>query len=373
MAKRFEDAVRLGAGSRIHFRKAGPVPGLGFKGGSAAIGKNETFLNVDVLGTGLSSRAVVSRLAMDGLAAGLVSEPSSEAQAAAEALRAWSSDGQSLELTVEVSVTGRTVFRRPDTDEAITDPALIQGIKQLPQVKAALLVLKHEQERVWDEVCMEMVDMGRELVDIYRLTPPVVPADSFDAADETVFAHRVINAEDHTREHELELFLQGGSPQERVVSWLSDLTLPVGLTAQVACFGGLACIDIDLPTIDDLPKTAVKKLPHGEVKIVEKTAAQARQDYATCVLGLAFFVAANVCNLNKGIHLVLVSGFGALDPAAEAPECAYSILFPRTQLENLRVADPLRALGGCTHRVKLSADFTFAPVEPCDPADFAQD
>ncbi len=153
---------------------------------------------------------------------------------------------------------------------------------------------------------------------------------------------------------------------ELVEDWLSDLTIPADVSAQIDCRDGKVYLDLDLPEIEDLPATTTKQLKSGQVKLVDKTQKQLKQEYATCVLGLAFFIAGNIFNLNTNIDQVEISGYtqrrnrnGDIDD-----EYIYSVRFPREQFRKNPVVDPLKDFNEYENRMKLSPAFTFSKIKP---------
>ena len=153
---------------------------------------------------------------------------------------------------------------------------------------------------------------------------------------------------------------------ELVEDWLSNLTIPADVSAQIHCQSGKVYIDLDLPEIEDLPSTTTKQLKSGQVKVVNKPQKKLKEEYATCVLGLAFFIAGNTFNLNANIKEVEISGYtqrrnrgGDIDD-----DYIYSVRFPREEFRKNPVNDPLRDFNEFENRMKLSSAFTFGKIKP---------
>lgn len=151
-----------------------------------------------------------------------------------------------------------------------------------------------------------------------------------------------------------------------VEDWLSDLTIPADVSAQIDCEGGHLYLDLDLPEIEDLPQTTTKQLKSGQVKVVNKTQKQLKQEYATCVLGMAFFMAANIFDLNANILEVTASGYTQRrDRNGDmADEYIYSVRFPREQFRKTAVKDPIEDINGFENRMKLGSTFAFGKIKP---------
>lgn len=151
-----------------------------------------------------------------------------------------------------------------------------------------------------------------------------------------------------------------------VEDWLTDLTIPADVSAQIDCEGGHMYLDLDLPEIEDLPRTTTKQLKSGQVKVVNKTQKQLKQEYATCVLGMAFFMAANIFDLNANISEVTVSGYTQRrDRNGDmADEYIYSVRFLREQFRKTVVKDPIEDINGFENRMKLGTTFAFGKIKP---------
>lgn len=159
-----------------------------------------------------------------------------------------------------------------------------------------------------------------------------------------------------------------------VEDWLTDLTIPADVSAQADCIDGKVYLDLDLPEIEDLPQTTTKQLKSGQVKVVDKTKKQLKQEYATCVLGLALFMAASIFNLNLNVLEIEISGYTQRRNKAGdiSDDYIYSIRFPREQLRRLEITDPITDLCQFENRMKLSSAFTFSSIKPYEPPELCE-
>jgi hypothetical protein len=155
-----------------------------------------------------------------------------------------------------------------------------------------------------------------------------------------------------------------------VEDWLSDLTIPADVSAQIDCKDGHLYLDLDLPEIEDLPQTTTKQLKSGQVKVMNKTQKQLKQEYASCALGMAFFMAANIFDLSANIMEITVSGYTQRrDRNGDmTDEYIYSVRFPREQFRETVVKDPIEAINGFESRLKLGSTFTFRKIKPYSPS-----
>ena len=148
--------------------------------------------------------------------------------------------------------------------------------------------------------------------------------------------------------------------------WLAGITIPADIDAQFDFANGWLYLDLDLPEVEDLPATTTRQLKSGRVKVVDKSQKRLRQEYATCVLGLAFFLAACLFNVSAAIDGILVSGYTQRrnrDGDIE-DDYIYSVRFPREQFRKTAVEDPVSAFNEFENRMKLGTTFTFSEIKP---------
>ena len=152
----------------------------------------------------------------------------------------------------------------------------------------------------------------------------------------------------------------------RIEEWLLTLDLAMEMGASIECKDNVVFIDLDLPEIEHLPTTSTRRLKSGEVKIVNKTQKQLRQEYAQCVLGLAVYIAANVFNLSYTIEDVLISGYTQRrDRKGDInDDYIYSVKFTRKGMSGKKIEDPIAFFSGFENRMKLNASSSFGAIEP---------
>ena len=102
------------------------------------------------------------------------------------------------------------------------------------------------------------------------------------------------------------------------------------------------------------------------MKVVDKTQTQLKEEYAICVLGLAFFMAANIFDLNANIVEVTVSGYTQRrnKNGDMTDDYIYSARFPREQLRATTVTNPIEDINAFESRLKLGSTFSFGSINP---------
>ncbi len=452
MGVRYRKSVSLGKGARINFSKSGPSLSFGRKGASINIGKRGTYLNLGLPGTGFSTRTKIAGSSSRGShAKGARTSSAShkplspERSRALEILRAHSKGGNSARLAVDVSDMGEIIFYFADTNEQITDKAVLREVKKMPEVKAGIEQLKVRQQEIWRELQSSSEEASSEFIEIYKLTPRVIsertlsnrlarlepskyerplfpkPEPSQDEIRDALEAEARQNVTGlFGKKRKIEEYVSGqwadfseayvaawrrerwsfereqdeierlendrlqmeyeqekarlesvlGKDDEAIADlvedWLIDLTIPADVSAQTDCIDGKVYLDLDLPEIEDLPQTTTKQLKSGQVKVVNKTQKQLKQEYATCVLGLAFFLAASIFNLNLNITEVEISGYTQRrnKDGDIVDDYIYSVRFPREKFRKMEVTDPIGDIAEFENRMKLSNAFSFGRIKP---------
>ena len=127
-------------------------------------------------------------------------------------------------------------------------------------------------------------------------------------------------------------------------------------------------VDLDLPEIEDLPKTQSVQLASGKLKEKDKTQKQLKEEYVFCVLGLVVFVAANMFNISPRIESVVISGFTQRRNKAGAISDDYvvSVRFTRSEFKNAEYAEvePMGTIEKFENRLNVTSTFIMKAIEP---------
>ena len=164
--------------------------------------------------------------------------------------------------------------------------------------------------------------------------------------------------------------------EQQINSWLSTLELPVDFSLQYDYDenSGVLWVDLDLPEIEDIPTEKAVEYKSGQVKAKEKSQKELRQDYVTCVFGLAVFFASYLFCLSPHIGQQVISGYTQRrdDRTGEMTDnYIYSIVFDRDAFEKGRhkKSEPFAFCNGFRNRVNLLATSELKTIEPYTPAD----
>jgi len=96
-----------------------------------------------------------------------------------------------------------------------------------------------------------------------------------------------------------------------IEDWLSSIELPIDFDVQFEYNSDKQSLnlDVDLPEIENIPNEKATQLANGNMKILKKTQNEIKDDYVTCVFGLAVFFASHLFNISPQISEVVLSGF----------------------------------------------------------------
>jgi len=422
MAIRFRKSVRLGKNVRLNVSGSGISVTAGVPGLSVNTGSRGTYLNTSIPGTGIYSRKKIGGpLTGAGSASGaggsagaagaggaatgdtgagarsagtrgtgagsrsgssaVSQNPTSEQLQTWDATRAESEQATNdiLEIyksapevfsyqeildlyqTLSFQPYERQAFPRPEPTQAEIEAALWQHTQQ--QVRP-LLGRRQKQQEYYNANYQTYL---QNYVNQY-----LAEKAAFDNSQaEAEASYNAANWENYSlQKSALERLLTNTADmvEDCVEEWLSSISLPVDISAQIE-YDENSCtllIDLDLPEIEDLPATTVKALKSGEIRIQNKTQKQLREEYANCVFGLAVFIAAGALNAHACIKSLVISGCTQRRNRIGDPvdEYIYSVKIPRDTMEHIRVTDPRQFVLARENRLNMSQTFVFKSITP---------
>ncbi len=159
--------------------------------------------------------------------------------------------------------------------------------------------------------------------------------------------------------------------ENAVATWLESVTLTVnfGVEFEYKCNERTMILNLDLPSIDEIPKEKAVKLSSGEVKAKAKTQKELKQDYILCVFSLALFITTNIFNTSTAIQKIIVSGFSEHrddKTGSIIKDCVFSVICPRKEFETTHISlrDPQQFCLSLENRCNITASLIMKPVEP---------
>lgn len=152
--------------------------------------------------------------------------------------------------------------------------------------------------------------------------------------------------------------------------WLEDVELPVncGIQYQYNAAKQTLYIDADLPEIEDMPNEKACQLSSGNMKIGKKTQKEIKEEYATCVFGIAIFFASHLFNVSPQILSIVFSGYTQRrnSKGEMNDDYIFSVIFSREKFESsdLIHVNPYNFCMCFQNRCNLTQTMLFKIIEP---------
>ena len=371
MGLRYRKSVKICKGVRVNFSKTGVSYTVGAKGASISFGRNGTYLNTGIPGTGIYARERI-----DG-----GSESDHTSLAGTE---------ETQQVGIDVVMDDRGKITLLNNGVAITDESLIRKIKATPVFQAEKRRLETLRREKINELLKEDRKASDDILKLYQKAPtadsrqyfeeklnsiepetytrntfqvpppseadirnqlsteayenvktlafwrrkrlrneyvaerlPVLMNNAFDKwnGQKAEFeAKEDIEEEKKNLEyrHDWEMTKLGlqksieGDPDFLnflIDSWIADCTLPFDVDIDYIYWAEekKLLLDVDLPEIEDIPDTKMVKLASGNLSRKKKTQSELKQDYSALVFSLAVFLAANLFGLSPAIEKMTMS------------------------------------------------------------------
>lgn len=326
---RFRKQVKICKGVKLNLSTSGMSCTVGGKGISLNLGKNGVFLNTSIPGTGLYDRKKL----IDGKKGGLLGNLLDKVTGGKEQ--------ENYELAIDengvVSILKEN--GKPVSDE---EARQIRKTEWYVQQSEALLGQFREEIEAQTEA----------FVSLYKNSRSVAKRAEIEAAAEV---------------------------ETKLDEWLGQLELPMSFDAEYEYdeSNGSVMIDLDLPEIEDLPEDKIVELASGAIRAKDKTQKELKEEYQTCVLGLAVYFASHVFDASSGIGSVLVSGYTQRrdKKSGELEDCyIYSIAFERKAFESKKCSTekPVDFCNRFRSRINVLASGEMKKIEPYTPGEFAE-
>lgn len=326
---RFRKQVKICKGVKLNLSTSGVSCTVGGKGISLNLGKNGVYLNTSLPGTGLYDRKKLIDGKKNGLLGGLLDKVTGGKE----------SENYQLAIDENGEVSILKENGRPVADE---DARQIRKTEWYAQQSEALLAQFREEIEAQTEAFVSLYEKSAQSA---AKRGEIEPASDVEA---------------------------------RLDEWLGQLELPMSFDAEYEYdeTNGSVMIDLDLPEIEDLPEDKIVELASGAIRAKDKTQKELKEEYQTCVLGLAVYFASHVFHASAGIGSVLVSGYTQRrdKKTGELEDCyIYSIAFERKAFESKKCAteNPVEFCNRFRSRINVLASGEMKKIEPYTPGEFA--
>jgi hypothetical protein len=366
----FRKRIKIAKGLNLNLSGSGLSLSAGVRGASATFGKNGTYLNTGIPGTGLYNRSKISSN-LNNQNTNSLSKNSNSQQ-------------DEIDVNIKLDEKGNPIIIIEDKNGRILDDeSLIRKIKKSDSYKNAVTDLINSRKNSIDEET-------EKFINIFKFTPEIITEErvqtelnnlkaetysrkKYDISKpqieivkselETIAKARIkkiffwknknlrkdfveenlqktflektedwesknkaFNENENnikitkdkeyledfkTVKTELEKILSGNNIyiESKIESIISEITLPVEFTLDYEYSEQNLKIDLDLPEIEDMPTDKASILSSGKISIKSKTQKELKQEYSQCVCGIAFFLAGTFYNISPKIENIIISGY----------------------------------------------------------------
>lgn len=328
---RFRKQISICKGVKLNLSGSGVSCTVGGKGLSLNLGKSGVFLNAGLPGTGIYDRKKLIDGNKNGILGNFLKGRSEERE------RANLDKNYELAITENGAVEILTESGRPVSEE---DERAIKRTEWYEERSAVLL----------DQFREEVEAQTDAFVNLYKKAQRVGKLGQPEAASVV---------------------------EEKLDAWLGGLELPMSFEAEYEYneYDGSVMMDLDLPEIEDIPEDKVVELASGAIRAKDKTQKEIKEEYRTCVLGLAVYLASGVFAASDGIGNVLISGYTQRRDrkTGELEDCyIYSIAFERKAFTTSKCSteEPSEFCDRFRSRINVLASGEMKKIEPYTAEEF---
>ncbi len=418
---RFRKSVSLMKGVKLNASKSGVSFTVGGKGISLNVGKKGVFLNTSIPGTGLYDRKRIDTLITDKLGIGKKKKTAAKEEKLPDFTMTLNDEGEVvIENEKGNKITSETTLRAIRQTEEYKETYAELMDAYLKQINAATEAFTHIYKLSADvsatgahkagEISVPKGQVFEEPKPTRESILPALEAEAEKEAERFPFYSRKLKKRQYVQQQmeafyaraldewearkaafegendDLSMSLPASASanealtpdfiEKQIESWLSTLELPVDFSLQYDYDenSGVLWVDLDVPEIEDVPTEKAVEYKSGQVKAKEKSQKELRQDYVTCVFGLAVFFASYLFCLSPHIGQQVISGYTQRrdDRSGEMTDnYIYSIVFDRDAFEKGRhkKSEPYAFCQNFRNRVNLLATSELKTIEPYTPAD----
>lgn len=394
MALRFRRRIRLAPGLRLNLSKSGLSLSAGPRGLSTTFGMRGTYLNTGLPGTGLYSRSRIG----GGSSSSATSSAATTPRTATRSVRISVEEDGTLRFTdAEGQVLSQEWIDRAKRQMGEQIRGLIQNSCDEINARVRALGTIHEQTPAPHErLRFEPQEFGKAAPEKLPPKPHGFlgwllksvrqridaenakrEADHQQAVKEWETAKAAFEQSEQARKEVLEerVFVEVAAMEEVLEGALQSIAWPreTSVSAEVDDGGRLVLLDVDLPEIEDMPKTTASVPARGlKLNVKEMSPSSLQKLYMQHVHGIGFRIIGEVFAVLPKAEDVVLSAFSQRAHKATgevADEYLYSVRVKRDQwakinFDNLESLDVVAALERFELRREMSKTGVFKAIEP---------
>lgn len=388
---RFRKSIKICKGVKLNLSGSGMSLTTGVKGMSVTTGTHGTYLNTSIPGTGIYSRQKLGGSSKPSRSQQAYNKQAEKAAQRDHVAQEVSRYNDHIDELINIITKSEMVYTADAIHNSLT--ALTQEVYQMrpfeismPTKEDVKKLMEFDAKQNVSKIAFWSLRARREQYVKDRLEAEYSKAYTAWAKEKERFddnERRIAEAENRKFQERYNLQrtqllnILSGDPSyvdNCLSSWLSKIELPLDFSVQYEYNSAThtLIIDLDLPEIEDLPSEYATQLASGKLKMKNKTQAALRQDYATCVFGLAVYLCSHFFNISTAIERIIMSGYtqrrdkeGSLND-----DYIYSVVFNRFSFEgrDLTAEDPISFCMSFENRCLLTKTNLFKVIRP-----FAED
>ncbi|MDG5787719.1 DUF4236 domain-containing protein [Evansella sp. AB-P1] len=414
MSFRFQKRVRVAPGVRLNFSKRRVSSSIGRRGATVTVGRRGIYGNTGVPGSGLSYRTRLDKASSNRKSATSSKQTGRTQHSKGQQSLTidWNSnendfiffteDGRPLSALEEKEVrrTYKNDLGKMYHDKAreinIQTERLLDLHHQLFSAEDNLYELAEESvtsnvpEPSSKQIYNETYTMNKNKLNIIQKVKLFLPSPKkafvkeVETLSNNIYTKELRNFErEQTAISDEKLYrkelvkktLEGDTAamEDWVSLFLDELDFPIetdvdfNITTSDEIY-----IDIDLPTIDEIPLNKAKILKTGRLKVETKTQREQRENYAILVGGTALNLASFFFKYLPTIKRTVVSGYNQIKDDStgyDVDQYIYSIILERDKLfsMNMEHVHPIKAFEHFNPRINTTKTYIFKEITPYEP------
>ena len=366
----FRKRIKIAKGLNLNLSGSGLSLSAGVRGASATFGKNGTYLNTGIPGTGLYKRTKISSNLNNRRGNSLSNNLSNSLH--------------EINVNIKLDEKGSPILIIEDKNgRLLNDESLVRKIKKSDKYKKSVSdliesrknsiveetekfinIFKYTPEIITEnDVKIELINLKFETYELkkYKIVKPNIETIKSDLEKiaknniikiffwknkglrkdyveenlQKTFLEKTAEWENADKEfnetennikkikdkefyddyigvkNELENILIGDDKyiENKLENIISEIILPVEFSLDYEYCEQNLKINLDLPEIEDMPTEKANILTSGKISIKSKTQKELKQEYSQCVSGIAFFLAGTFYNISPKIENIFISGY----------------------------------------------------------------
>ncbi|OIJ20345.1 hypothetical protein BKP45_09810 [Anaerobacillus alkalidiazotrophicus] len=413
MSFRFQKRVKVAPGLRLNISKRGVSTSIGRKGASVTVGRRGLYGNVGIPGSGLSYRTKLNKstgrpsntwyqtdvknmpktvsLKYDKQSYSLVFVDEDDQRVPAtieqEIKREFRDDIQKLYEQKEQEINEQTT-KLLQLHKEILPKRSPEQLRDLAIETISLHVLLPNQEEIFEELKAEF----EENLNFLEKLSLIIPTNRKKFLGKIqIEASAQFNIEmkqyNQAKEEYEEEKIHRLSQVEKVINgdannmklwleiFLAELDFPLDTNVSFDILSSItACIDVDLPTMEEIPLTKASILKSGKLKVQKKSQREMREHYAIMIGGTALYLCSYVFSLLPTCETIIISGYTQIQNKATGhvdDQYIYSLKVDKEILYSLNMLDvhPIAAFENFRPKIDVTKTCIFKEIEPYEPTE----